>query len=77
MGKAGLTLPGDNGLAIGKGGFDKVLRKVTILLAVIVIAWWMRDGDPQALRHDIIELRDRTTQFAPDGATRHSDWGRD
>ncbi len=52
-----------------------MLRKVTMLLSVIVIAWWVGSGDPHALKRAIVDLRDGHTRFAPDDAAQRNDWG--
>jgi hypothetical protein len=52
-----------------------MLRKAAFVSIVIVAAWWMRGGDPQSLKHDLLAASNSQTQFAPDGVADHGDWG--
>ena len=53
-----------------------MLRKAALIVSIVVAAaWWMRGGDPQSLKHDILAASASQTQFAPEEAANHGDWG--
>ena len=52
-----------------------MLRHMTIFTAVLVLAWWARDGDTNALKRNIRHFTEAKTQFMPEGREPTSDWG--
>ena len=52
-----------------------MLRNVLIFSSVLVLAWWVRDGDARALKHHFMQFTSAKTHFTPDSAPGASDWG--
>ena len=52
-----------------------MLRGVLIFTSVMVLAWWVRDGDARALKHQLVAFGAAKTHFVPDDAAGASDWG--
>jgi hypothetical protein len=52
-----------------------MMRGVLIFTSVMVLAWWMRDGDARALKHQLVAFGAAKTHFVPDDAAGASDWG--
>ena len=53
-----------------------MLRTGALILSLLIVAWWVRGGDPQTLKHDLLEASNSQTEFAPEGAANHGDWGK-
>ena len=52
-----------------------MLKSVLVFTSVMVIAWWVRDGDARALKHELVAFGAAKTHFVPDDAAGGSDWG--
>ena len=49
-----------------------MLRNVLLVASLSVVVWWVRDGDPRALRRDVVTFTASQTEL--DGREA-SDWG--
>jgi len=52
-----------------------MLRHMTIFTAVLVLVWWIRDGDAHALKRNIQHFTAAKTHFSYDRGNSGSDWG--